>query len=278
MEMYWPLRALFAVFVVAAITGHNALANVRPNEDAPSGLFVILPYALARDADAAPDTGSLRKADVASETLKARIVTPWLDQLLKDPVVAIAVPDGAPELEARLRDDPTREHLIKSGVVRLSQTDRLAYFMLLVKYFSKAARGDCRGVTTMQEIVDRISLGSMSDIDGARYLQLIHVIVIRSLLAAPITLPTSAQFETALGHLDKAVDAELSGDPRAIARMSLGTSGAPGATMDDVCWASSILMHLVIEMDNTDRDALLLYMLGEDEPARTLAPDSAPGR
>ena len=268
--------ALLAVTVVLALAGRDALGNVPHNEDTPAGLFEILAFFVVPGADVAwQDTGYLRQAGVEPQTTKARIAEAWFDRLRADPAVAIAVPGGMEGLEARLRDEPTRERLIKSGIARLAPDDRLAYFMLLTKYIDKAARGNCQGAASMQEIVDRVSVGSMSDADAAEYFALLYRIVIRSLLAAPIALPTPAQQQKALRHLDDAVNAELAGDPLAVARMTRVTRSAPDATTADVCWASAILMRSVASMEVPDREALLLYMLDVDEPVQTQAPDAA---
>jgi len=276
MQMYAPRWALLALTVALAIAGRDALGNVPQEEDTPAGLFEILAFVVVPGADAVwQETGYLRQAGVEPETTKARIAEAWFDRLRADPAVAIAVPGGMEGLEARLRDEATRERLIKSGIARLAPDDRLAYFMLLTKYIGKAARGDCQGAASMQEIVDRVSVGGMSDADAAAYFSLLYRIVIRSLLAAPIALPTPAQLKMALRHLDDAVNAELAGDPQAVARMTRVTRSVPGATTGDICWASAILMRSVAAMDVPDRQALLLYMLDVDEPVQTQAPDAA---
>jgi hypothetical protein len=215
---------------------------------------------------------------VAPDSIKGRIVDAWFDRLRADPAVAIAVPGGAAGLDAVQRDDAARDRLIKSGIARLAPEDRLAYFMLLSKYIGKVVRSDCRDVASMQDIVDRVSVSSMSDADAAQYFSLLRRIVIGSLLAAPASLPTRLELGMALRHLDDAVNAELAGDPQAEARMTRMMSGARGdsmASMADVCWASAILMQSVAAMGGPDRDALLLYMLDADDPAPTQATDAA---
>jgi hypothetical protein len=264
-----PLFAQVALTAVLAMTGREALASVPPRGDSPPGLMVILASVVTPGSEAAwRDTHYLSRAGMEPDSIKARIAQAWFDRLLADPAVAIAVPGGTAGLEAKLRDDVARERMIKNGIPRLAPDERLAYFMLLTKYIGEAAHGDCHGVTSMQDIVNRISVGNMSDSDAAEYFALLHRIVIRSLLAAPLTQPTPVQFEMALRHLDDVVNAALAGDPPALARMVRITSGAPGATVADVCWASAFLMRAVVEMDGPDRDALLLYMLDEDESAQ----------
>ncbi|PVX76273.1 hypothetical protein [Paraburkholderia unamae] len=266
-----PLWAWLALIVVLVASGRDAWGNVPVNEETPHRLFGILTFVIA---PAAGDTGDVSQGGVAADSIKARIVDAWFARLRTDPAVAIAVPGGAAGLEAKLRDDATRERLFRRGVARLAPQDRLVYFMLLTKYIGQAAAGGCHGATSMQDIVDRISVDSMSDADAAEYFAVLYRIVIRSVLAAPLTLPASATFESALRHLDEAVDAELAGDAQAVARMEGITRGAPGATMADFCWASALLMHVVAAMSGPDRDALLLYMLDVDDavparPART---------
>jgi hypothetical protein len=273
-----PLCARLALSAVLAMAGRDGLANLPPREDTPPGLMAILASVVTPASDAWQDTHYLWRAGVEPDSIKARIAESWFVRLLADPAVALAVPGGTAGLEAKLRDDVARERLIKNGIPRLAPDDRLAYFMLLTKYIGEAAHGDCHGVTTMQDIVDRISVGNMSDADAAEYFALLHRIVIRSLLAAPVTQPTPAQFEMALRHLDDAVNAALAGDPQALARMVRITSGARGVTVADVCWASALLMRSVVEMDGPDRDALLLYMLDEDAPAQKPAPAAAHAR
>ncbi|HEY4805578.1 MAG TPA: hypothetical protein VIH96_23440 [Paraburkholderia sp.] len=274
MKMRGALWALLALITALAMADRNALGNVAQHGDTPAGLFGILAYVLA-PAPAGPGTRYLQQAGVEPDTVKARIVEAWFDRLRADPAIAVAVPGGAAGLEARLRDDAARERLIRSGIARLRPQERLAYFMLLTKYIGQAASSDCRGVASVQDIADRVSIGSMSDADTAEYFSLLYRVVIRSVLGAPLTLPTPMQYETALRHLDDAVNDALAGDPQAVARMKRVTGGAPGATMADICWASALLMRSTAAMNEPDRDALLLYMLGEDAPVQTQAPDAA---
>jgi hypothetical protein len=272
-----PLRGWLALTVALAMGGRAALGNVPQSEDVPAGLFPILAYVVAPAAQAAgQDTGYLWEVGVAPDSIKGRIVDAWFDRLRADPAVAIAVPGGAAGLEAQLRDDAARDRLIKSGIARLTPEDRLAYFVLLTKYIGKAVRGGCHDVASMQDIVNRVSVSNMSDADAAEYFSLLYRIVIGSLLAAPVTPPTLRELDTALHHLDEAVNAELADDPQAVARMMRMTNGAQGASMADVCWASAILMHSVVEMRGPDRDTLLLYMLDADESVPRQAPEAAP--
>ena len=267
----WVVLALIAALGWA---DRNALANVPPRENTPTGLLSILAYVLA-PAPAGPGMGNLQLAGVEPDTVKARIVEAWFNRLRADPVIAFAMPGGAAGLEARLRDDAARDRLIRSGIARLTPQERLAYFTLLAKYIGQAASGDCHGVASVQDIADRISPGSMSDADAAQYFSLLHLIVIRSLLGAPLSLPTPMQYEAALRHLDEAVNGQLAGDAQAVARLKRVTGGAPGATMADICWASALLMRSTAAMDGPDRDALLLYMLGDGAPVQTPSPNAA---
>jgi len=267
----WVVLALILALALAA---RSALANVPPREDTPAGLFGILAYVLA-PSPGGPGMRYLQLAGVEPDTVKARIVEAWFDRLRTDPVIAVAVPGGAAGLEARLRDDAARERLIRSGIARLTPQERLAYFTLLTKYIGQAAGGDCHGVASVQDIADRISPVSMSDADTAEYFSLLYLVVIRSVLGAPHSLPTPMQYETALRHLDEAVNGELAGDPQAVARLKRVTGGAPGATIADICWASALLMRSTAAMNGPDRDALLLYMLSGGAPVQTQAPNAA---
>lgn len=257
-------RALLALTATAALAARDASGSVPRNEDAPERLFTVLDYVVAPAWQTSPQT----EPGAEQETTRARIVEAWFYRLRADPAVAVAVPGGAAGLEARLRDDAARERLIRSGIARLTPQERLAYFTLLVKYIGRAARGDCRGIASVQDIAGRISIGSMSDADTAEYFSLLYRVVIRSLLGAPLTLPTSVAYERALRHLDEAVNAALAGDSPAVARLARVTNGAPGATMADICWASAVLMRSTAALSGPDRDALLLYMLGEDVPVQ----------
>ncbi|QGZ58345.1 hypothetical protein [Paraburkholderia acidiphila] len=258
---------------LALSAAHDASGSVPDNEDAPAGLFAVLDYVVAPAGQAS--TVALSEAGVEQETIKARIVEAWFYRLRADPAVALAVPGGVAGLEARLRDDAARERLIRGGIARLTPPDRLAYFTLLAKYMGRVARGNCQGIANVQDIADRISIGSMSDADTAEYFSLLYRVVIRSLLAAPLTLPAPAAYERALQHLDDAVNAALAGDPLAVARLERVTNGAPDATMADICWASAVLMRSTAAMSGPDRDALLLYMLGVGAPVQTPARDAA---
>jgi hypothetical protein len=275
MRLNGPLWGWLALTVVLAMAGRDAWGNVAQTEDTPPDLFAVLAYVVAPAGQGVRhDSRYLWEVGVAPDSIKGRILDAWFDGLRADPAVAIAVPGGAAGLEAVLRDDAARDRLIKRGIARLAPEDRLAYFVLLSKYIGKVVRGDCHDVASMQDIVDRVSVGNMSDADAAEYFSLLHRIVIGSLLAAPATLPAPAELNTALRHLDDAVNAQLAGDPQAEARMMRMTSGSPGASMADVCWASGILMHSVVEMGGPDRDALLLYMLDADERAQGPATDA----
>jgi hypothetical protein len=277
MRLHVPLWATLALTAVLAMAGRGALGNEPQSEDTPPALFAIVSYVVAPAARAAgQETRYLWQMGVAPDSIKGRIVDAWFERLRADPAVAIAVPGGAAGLEAELRDDEARDRLIKSGIARLAPEERLAYFMLLTKYVGKVVRGDCHGVASMQDIVDRVSVSNMSDADAAEYFSLLHRIVTGSLLAAPLTPPTPLQLDMALRHLDDAVNAELSGDPQAVARMTRMTHGGPGASMADVCWASAILMQSVVEMGPPDRDTLLLYMLDADGRAPGQGPEAAP--
>ncbi|WP_322028354.1 hypothetical protein [Paraburkholderia sp. J76] len=260
-------RALLALTAALASAAHDASGSVPRSEDAPERLFAVLDYVVAPAWQTSPPS----EPGAEQETTRVRIVEAWFYRLRADPAVAVAVPGGAAGLEALLRDDAARERLIRSGVARLTSQERLAYFTLLVKYIGRAARGDCQGIASVQDIAGRISIGSMTDADTAEYFSLLYRVVIRALLAAPLTLPTPEAYERALRHLDDAVNAALSGDPAAVARLARVTNGAPGATMADVCWASAVLMRSTAALSGPDRDALLLYMLGEEAPAQTPA-------
>ncbi|WP_321908434.1 hypothetical protein [Paraburkholderia sp. J11-2] len=273
------LLALGTTLALTLVAAHDARASVPRNEDAPAGLFAVLDYVVAPAEPTSPQSApGLSEAGVEQETIKARIVEAWFYRLRADPAVAVAVPGGVAGLEARLRDDAARERLIRSGIARLTPPDRLAYFTLLAKYMSRVARGNCQGIASVQDIADRISIGSMSDADTAEYFSLLYRVVIRSVLAAPLTLPAPAAYESALRHLDDAVNAALAGDPLAVARLERVTNGGPGATMADICWASAVLMRSTAAMSGPDRDALLLYMLGEGAAVRTPARDSTHAR
>ncbi|MCP3706957.1 hypothetical protein M3I54_08155 [Paraburkholderia sp. CNPSo 3274] len=268
--------ALLALTTALALAGHDASGSVPRNEDTPAGLFAVLDYVVApAEPTSAQSAVALREAGVEQETIKARIVEAWFYRLRADPAVAVAVPGGMAGLESRLRDDAARERLIRSGIARLTPQDRMAYFTLLAKYMGRAARGDCQGMASVQDIAEHISIGSMSDADTAEYFSLLYRVVIRSVLAAPLTLPTPVAYERALRHLDDAVNAALAGDPQSVARLERVTNGGPGATMADICWASAVLMRSTAAMSGPDRDALLLYMLGEDAPVRSSAPEPA---
>ncbi|HKR45917.1 MAG TPA: hypothetical protein VJU59_40690 [Paraburkholderia sp.] len=268
--------AMLALTTALALAGHDASGSVPRNEDTSAGLFAVLDYVVApAEPTSAQSAVALREAGVEQETIKARIVEAWFYRLRADPAVAVAVPGGVTGLEARLRDDAARERLIRGGISRLTPQDRLAYFTLLAKYMGRAARGNCQGVASVQDIAQGISIGSMSDADTAEYFSLLYRVVIRSVLAAPVTLPTPVAYERALRHLDDAVNAALAGDPQSVARLERVTNGGPGATMADICWASAVLMRSTAAMSAPDRDALLLYMLGEDAPSRGSAPEPA---
>lgn len=261
--------ALLALSTALALAARDASGSVPRNEDSPAGLFAVLDYVVApAEQMSAQSAVALSETGVEQETIKARIVEAWFYRLRADPAVAVAVPGGVAGLEARLRDDAARERLIRSGIARLTPPDRLAYFTLLAKYMGRVARGNCQGIASVQDIADRISIGSMSDADTAEYFSLLYRVVIRSLLAAPLTLPTPMAYERALRHLDDAVNAALAGDPLAVARLARVTNGGPGASMADVCWASAVLMRSTAAMSGPDRDALLLYMLGEGVPVQ----------
>ncbi|MEM5424245.1 MULTISPECIES: hypothetical protein [Paraburkholderia] len=268
--------AWLALSAALALAGHDASGSVPRSEDTPAGLFAVLDYVVApAEPRSAQSAVALREAGVEQETIKARIVEAWFYRLRADPAVAVAVPGGMAGLEARLRDDAARERLIRGGIARLTPQDRLAYLTLLAKYMGRAARGNCQGMASVQDLAQGISIGSMSDADTAEYFSLLYRVVIRSLLAAPVRLPTPVAYERALRHLDDAVNAALAGDPQSVARLERVTNGGPGATMADVCWASAVLMRSTAAMSAPDRDALLLYMLGEDAPARASAPEPA---
>ncbi|WP_321921248.1 hypothetical protein [Paraburkholderia guartelaensis] len=268
--------ALIALTAALALASHDASGSVPRNEDTPAGLFAVLDYVVApAEPASAQSTVALHEAGVEQETIKARIVEAWFYRLRADPAVAVAVPGGVAGLEARLRDDAARDRLIRSGIARLTPQDRLAYLTLLAKYMGRAAHGNCEGMASVQDIAQGISIGSMSDADTAEYFTLLYRVVIRSVLAAPVTLPTPVAYERALRHLDDAVNAALAGDPQSVARLERVTNGGPGATMADVCWASAVLMRSTAAMNAPDRDALLLYMLGEDAPERAPAPEPA---
>ncbi|MEM5310231.1 hypothetical protein [Paraburkholderia sp. JHI869] len=268
--------ALLALSAALALAGRDASGSVPRNEDTPEGLFAVLDYVVAPAEQASAQSAvALRDAGVEQETVKARIVEAWFYRLRADPAVVVAVPGGVAGLEARLRDDAARDRLIRGGIARLTPEDRQAYFTLLAKYMGRAAHGDCQGVASVQDIAGRISIGSMSDADTAEYFSLLYRMVIRSVLAAPLTLPTPVAYQRALQHLDEAVNAALAGDPQSVARLERVTNGGPGATMADICWASAVLMRSTAAMSGPDRDALLLYMLGEDAPTHTPAPDTA---
>jgi hypothetical protein len=276
MPLVLTVVAVLVLLAATAIGGPCALGAVPYAGETPAGLFGMLAYTVANTARANDqDREDFQQTGFAPETIKGRIVEGWFESLRTDPAVAVAVPGGAAGLEVQLRDEVARERLIRSGIARLEPPKRLAYFMLLTKYIGKAVNSDCRGVASMQDLVDRISVGSMSDADAAEYFSLLHEIVIRAVLAAPVLLPSSGEFELALRHLDDAVNGALAGDPAAEARMQRVTSGAPGATMADVCWASGILMRSVADMNGPDRDALLLYMLDEDVAVPGEAPAAA---
>lgn len=268
--------ASLALGAALALAGHDASGSVPRNEDTPAGLFAVLDYVVApAEPTSAQSAVTLREAGVEQETIKARIVEAWFYRLRADPAVVVAVPGGVAGLEARLRDDAAREHLIRGGIARLTPQDRLAYFTLLAKYMGRTARGNCRGMASVQDIGQSISIGSMSDADTAEYFSLLYRVVIRYVLAAPVTLPAPVAYERALRHLDDAVNAALAGDPQSVARLERVTNGGPGVTMADICWASAVLMRSTAAMSAPDRDALLLYMLGEGAPARTSAPEPA---
>jgi hypothetical protein len=218
-----------------------------------------------------------RAQGIDPDSNKAQIVRVWIDRIRQDPLITSAIPGGAQGVGRIFLDPQLREIIMTNGLVRLPAADRLSYVALMTKFLDELVPVNCFGLTSLSDVMARISLREMSEPDVARYFELLSKVLVSDALNSPVILPTRAQYASAQYHLARALFAQLGGDAYGISRFESYTSNPAQATPSDACWASRVTLHAILSMPDPDRDfILLLTIMHAIDESRTPARDASP--
>jgi hypothetical protein len=263
--------------IVALVTSHPADAALRYNWDT-----VLLPQ------DAALPTLSsqpeqrffdrmFRAQGVDPDSNKAQIVRVWVDRIRQDPLITSAIPGGAEGVGRIFLDPQLREIIMTNGLVRLPAADRLRYVALMTKFLDELVPVNCFGLTSLSDVMARISLREMSEPDVAQYFELLSKVLVSDALNTPVVLPTRTQYASAQYHLSRALFDQMGGDAYSISRFEKYTSNPAQATPSDACWATRVTLHAILSMPDPERDfILLLTILHAIEESQAPARDASP--
>ena len=192
---------------------------------------------------------------------KAQIVRVWIDRIRQDPLITSAIPGGAQGVGRLFLDPQQREIVMTSGLVRLSPADRLSYVALMTKFLDELVPVNCFGLTSLGDVMARISLREMSESDVEQYFELLSKMLVSDALNTPVILPTRAQYASAQHHLARALFAQLGGDEYGMSRFESYASNPGQATPSDACWATRVTLHAILSMPDPDRDFILLLTI-----------------
>ncbi|MDQ7978226.1 hypothetical protein QYH69_13325 [Paraburkholderia sp. SARCC-3016] len=269
------------VALVALVTATSADAALRYNRDTvqlpeDAALPTLSPRPEQRFWDQ-----MFRAQGVDPGSNKARIVRAWIDRIGQDPLIASAIPGGANGIGRLFLDPQAREIVMTNGLVRLSATDRLSYVALMTKFLDELVPVNCFGLTSLSDVMARVTLREMPEPDVAQYFELLSKVLESDALNRPVILPTGAQYASAQHHLSRALFVQLGGNTYDMSRFENYVSNPSQATPSDACWATRVTLHAILSMPDPDRDVVLLLtiMHSVDEsvtPARGASSPIAP--
>lgn len=184
-----------------------------------------------------------------------------------DPAIRRAV-SGGPDALGQVLGDPTRrDSLMMKGLARLSVNDRLRYLKIYTRILDELVPVNCFGLSDMEDVLDRITLGDMEETQIAEYLSLLYKVIASSALASAIPTPTLHQYAMAEAMLTHALVIELGGDPQNIERYENLAVHPFFATPADMCWATRVTLHAIEAMPDPYRDFILLPAITGTQPA-----------
>lgn len=201
---------------------------------------------------------ALRRYGIGRGSEKARILSTWLDAVLRDPAIRKRMPGGARELEHDFLDADKRTTLISGGLARLTPADRLRYLQLFTRLLDELVPVNCFGLVDISAVMNRITIAQMSDADAELYLDLLYKVLVSGGTDAAVRLPTAQQFAAAVEELSRAIVIELHADPVDLERYQFYSTHRSVATPADVCWTTRVTLHAIAKMPEAERDFVLL--------------------